>query len=269
MELFLLENEANKQKAFLNRLVEECYKYGWNSKIPAKEQEDLIYHFSQLDRTRLNELFDDKRPNIEMLERMIDKKEITLYLLQTLWLEYRVKNIPAEAVIASYFTPLMKLFRVCTSSCWNIGDEFLRKRFPLLFKFPLWSRQQDQVSLDITIQDQENFKVVQTKCYGVYPRLNPFDKESTVVDKSRCFAKIYFKWDVGYKNGLYHATMFVGRIEISHETSQQDKWAVLKALTDYVQSEEELQERSENPKPLLSLSASNTPVNSSEPSGRR
>jgi len=137
MELFLLENEVNKQKAFLLRLVHECYKRGWESLIPAKEQADLIYQFCLLGKERMQELFDIKRPDLHSLEQKINNEAVTFYLLQTLWLENRTKNIAAEAAIASYFSPIMKLFRLCTSSCWNIGHHFLEERFPLLFEFPL------------------------------------------------------------------------------------------------------------------------------------
>lgn len=146
-----------------------------------------------------------------------------------------------ESKLMGLLVPSMCLLRYCTPSAWNIFDEEFRIRFKGLWTSPYWTRPEQNVDLEITIVSIGDYTVSQTKTYGVYPRLNPEDSSSTVIDLKRPYAFITFKITYSYLGFPKPAAL--GRFSIlelkfTPEATPPIRKAITQALVNYNASEE-------------------------------
>lgn len=146
-----------------------------------------------------------------------------------------------ERKLMELLVPSMCLLRYCTPSAWNIFDEEFRIRFKGLWTSPYWTRPEQNVDLEITIVSIGDYTVSQTKTYGVYPRLNPEDSSSTVIDLKRPYAFITFKITYSYLGFPKPAAL--GRFSIlelkfTPEATPPIRKAITQALVNYNASEE-------------------------------
>ncbi len=130
------------------------------------------------------------------------------------------------------------LLKLCTMSAWGHCDKYFRDLFPGLFISPYWTKLMSGIDCSIRISGPDQYSVSISKRYGVYPLLNPENKESWTVDRERLLAEIPVEWTLYPSPEGLKGTLVIPRpIDILPITSYEDKWKILLAVINFTDFE--------------------------------
>lgn len=94
---------------------------------------------------------------------------------------------------ASATIPCLNLLKLCANSCWMVADIYIRNLFDINDP-PIKSNSIQGMSCTLLIDDENNYSVEHRRTYGIYPRENPDDINSSQICKNECLAEISFSW---------------------------------------------------------------------------
>ena len=141
-----------------------------------------------------------------------------------------------EAFVMDHLTPIAKLLRLATPSAWNIFHEDLMRRSSVLWTSPYWTRLEQNILLDIDIESVGSYSVAQTKTYAVYPKKNPDDPESTLVDLERPLAYLTYCLNYqfqGMKKGGLEACFQLKNLEFTPHAKPRDRKTITQSIVNY------------------------------------
>ncbi len=219
--------EKDGEKAFFARFNQAMARCGFQ--IDPKEEEKILYFekFNWKDPV-FQKLLINPGENRDLLEAKMKSSFITSDELLKMHLAKKVSQSTAERDFANYFLENIHFYRRLTNSPYSIFHEALKEYLPTIFSRPYGPKLQQGITLDIHVDSYEQYRIVQTRCFGVYLYMN---EQTQALDLNRVLAKVWFGLIIdGGKEEEFRFE--ISKIEIPSTTKDSERWDILKALTD-------------------------------------
>lgn len=224
-------SEKNTPKTFFTRFMQAMSRCGFTL---LDDEFERLSAFEKIKSTLLvnsemQALFIDLGLNRDLIEQKLGLPFVTSEELLKMHFSKKFNGATAERDFANHFIPNIHFYRRAINTPYMIANECFKDLFPGLNKYPYGSKMIQGIELDIEINNPNQYRITQTRCYGIYPRTQ--DSPSMYLDEKRVLAKIWIS--VIVDGGLEESMQLeIQKIEIPSSTTDVERWDIQKALID-------------------------------------